>query len=243
MNKIIYSVDVEKDLHGSSYKGVKEGLVEFEKICDKNGILPVLFVTGECLKSNGGLFKRLAKKGWEISFHGFSHERFDDLTLSEKEREIKSSLALWKKVLGFNPRGFRAPQHSIDDTTLDLLEKYGFEYDSSYTPLNLLQLFFFPGRAKLWIKSFLSPLNEYRIRKNLVERPCSSLILPFVSLIVRILPVSLMRAYVKMLKLIYTKPMFYAHSWDFIKLRESRIDRAFTSQAFIRKLDKIMELE
>ncbi len=163
------------------------------------------------------------------------------MSLKEKEEELKKTLAVFKKYLKIKPKGFRAPQHSIDKETLDLLEKYKFEYDSSYTPLNLLQLAFFPKRIKSWLKLFFSPLNEYKIRKNLKELPVSSLVIPFVSLTVRVFPKSVMLAYVKLIKLFYKRPMFYAHSWDFIELKGSRIDGFLNHNLFTRKLEYIMK--
>ncbi|MDO8460291.1 MAG: polysaccharide deacetylase family protein [Nanoarchaeota archaeon] len=238
-----YTIDVEPDLHDHQYKGITEGLKKFEKICDKHKIKPILFVTADCIKKYPEIFKRLEKKGWEISLHGFTHKRFDDIPYKEKEDEIKQSLTYWKKYLNSKPKGFRAPQHSIDEDTLDLLEKYGFEYDSSQTPLNFLQLLFFPHKFPLWIKSFLTPRNPYKIRKNLYEYPPSALKIPFVSLTVRVLPKPFLRAYIALIKAFHTHPMFYAHSWDFIKLPESRIDRTFPYTKLLDKLDYIISLE
>ena len=240
MAGIIYSFDVEEELHGGGYARLEESVARIESICDKSGIKPVLFVTGGCIKKNASLFKRLLKKGWEISFHGMSHKRFDDMTFSGKEKEIKEGIAIFKRCLGIKPKGFRAPQHSIDEETLDLLEKHGFEYDSSFTPLNLLQLFFFPKRWKTWLKGFFSPLNPYKIRKNLYELPPSSLVIPFVSLAIRVLPMFMLKPYVWLAKKCFKKPVFYAHSWDFIKMKESRIDSFFGHEIFISKLDRIM---
>ena len=242
-NKITFTVDVEPDLHNESqYEGITEGLKRFESICDKNNIKPVLFVTANCIKKYPKIFKALHKKGWEISLHGLTHKRFDEMPFSEKEHEIKESIRIFKKYIGTAPKGFRAPQHSIDDKTLDLLEKYKIKYDSSYTPLNLLQLFFFPRKFRLWLKTFFSPLNPYKIRKNLLEIPPSSMLVPFVSLTLRVLPKWCLFFYVKNIKFICRHPVFYAHSWDFIKLEKSRIDRTFSHTKLLNKLDYIMSI-
>ena len=96
-NKIIFSVDVEKDINQDSFNGVLIGLKNFENICDKNNIRPVLFVTGEVLEKFSKIFKRLYKKGWEISSHGYTHKRFDDLSNAEKEKEIQKIVKLYSK--------------------------------------------------------------------------------------------------------------------------------------------------
>ncbi|MBI3334515.1 polysaccharide deacetylase family protein [Candidatus Pacearchaeota archaeon] len=241
MNRITYSVDVEPDLHGSGYRGVNQGLVKFEKLCDAHKVKPVLFVTADCIKQNPRLFLRLQKKGWDVSLHGFTHTRFDEMSMNEKEREISQSLLYWKKYLKSKPKGFRAPQHSIDDETLDLLEKHGFQYDSSYTPLNAFQFLFFPRKLFLNLRSFFSPLQPYRIREKLREVPSSALLLPFVSLTIRFLPRWLISIYIHLIHLIYRQPVFYAHSWDFISQKDSRIDRLVSHNSFIKKLAYCME--
>ena len=41
MGKLIFSVDVEPDIHKNTFKSIKEGLPVFEKLCDKYKIKPV----------------------------------------------------------------------------------------------------------------------------------------------------------------------------------------------------------
>lgn len=241
--KLIYTVDVELDLHDNGNRSVSQGLLRFEKICDKHKVKPVLFVVGGIVKKNKKILKRLSKKGWDISLHGYSHIRFDDLSYKEKEQEIKKSLEVFKKELGIKPKGFRAPQHSFDSETLDLLQKYGFEYDSSYFPLNLMQLAFFPKRLENWFKGFFSKTSCYEIKPGLKEIPTSSFILPYVSLVFRILPIWKIKMMRFFIRLIYEKPMFYCHSWDFVDLPESRIDKLIGHDKFLDKLDKIMETD
>lgn len=241
-NKIIFTIDVEKDIHSGLYIGVSEGLKKFEALADKHKIKPILFVNADCIVKYPEIFKRLSKKSWEISLHGFSHRRFDDLPFDEKEKEIKSSIEVFEKYLHFKPRGFRAPQHSIDNQTLDLLEKYHFEYDSSFTPFNLLQLLFFPKRFKLWFWQFFSRPNPYFIRRRLEEIPVSSLLIPPVSLLARVFPKPILRIYFFILQRIFKKSIFYAHSWDFIEVKGSRIDRKFSHTRFLEGLDYIMSI-
>jgi len=243
MGNVIFSIDVEPDLHSLKYEGVIKGIKKFERLCDKNNIKPVLFVTADCIKKHGAIFKKLNKKGWEISSHGLSHRRFDEMSYKEKEFEIKESLRIFKKYLNIRPKGFRAPQHSIDSETLDLLDKYKFEYDSSYAPLNLFQLIFFPRKVGLWFKQFFSRINPYKIRRNLSEIPTAALLIPFISLSIRIAPLFLLKLYVPLIKKIYKNPVFYAHSWDFIELKKSKIDRFFSHKKLIQKLGEIMENE
>ena len=236
----MWSVDVEEDLHTGKHGGIVLGLRRFEKICDRKKVRPVLFVVGTLVKKHKSLLRRLHRKGWEISCHGYSHSRMDDLSSSEKRKELERCVAVWKKELGFSPKGFRAPQHSIDGETLDLLAELGFRYDSSKTPLNVLQLLFFPSRLGNWLGHFFSWPWRHRIRPGLVERPVVGLGIPPVSLFVRIFPVWLVRAYFGFLGLMFSEVVFYAHSWDFIEMKASGVDRRWSYKLLLRKLEKVM---
>jgi peptidoglycan/xylan/chitin deacetylase (PgdA/CDA1 family) len=242
-NEITFTVDVEPDLYTGNNLGISQGLKKFEKICDKHGVTPILFVVASTIKNNKDVYRRLQAKGWEISLHGYTHKRFDDLSYQEKEKEIQMSLQAFHKFLGNRPKGFRAPQHSIDSDTLDLLEKYNFQYDSSFTPLNFMQFLFFPKRPISALRLFFSNPFPRKIRKNLKEIPVPSFIIPPVSLVIRVLPKWALYIYFKIIKTIYKIPVFYAHSWDFIEMPKSRIDRRLGHEKFLTKLDYVMSLK
>jgi len=241
MKNILFSIDVEPDLHTNNYKSLIDGIPKIVYLLDKYNIKATFFVTCDCIEKYPKIFRQLIKQGHEIALHGYRHERFDYLTLKQKEESIKKSIFCFKKYLNIKPKGFRAPQHSIDNETLSLLEKYNFKYDSSYHPLNLLQLFFFPKKIKLWWKLFFSPLNPYKIRKNLIEIPTSSFIIPFVSLTVRVMPLFLLKFYIKIIKIFYKMPIFYAHSWDFIEIKESKTTKLCSNKKFEKNLEEFLK--
>lgn len=233
--------DVEADLHKNTYLGVTKGLARVLKILDKHKIKATFFTTCDALEKNPKAFQRLKKQGHEIALHGYEHVRFDDLTSRQKENQLKKAITVFRKHLNQKPRGFRAPQHSIDNETLKLLEKYDFKYDSSKAPLNILQFFFFPRKLELNLEQFFSIPVRYKIGK-LTEIPASSLLVPFVSLVPRIFPRALQRAYVSFLDRAFRDIVFYAHSWDFIELKDSRLDREFSYTNVISNLDYLIAL-
>jgi len=242
MKKIVLSFDTEPDLHSGKYLGITEGLAEIKKILDNNNIKATFFVTCDCIEKYPKIFEDIIKQGHEIALHGYRHERFDSISRVEKEEQIKKSILCFKKHLGINPKGFRAPQHSIDKETLNLLEKYNFKYDSSYHPLNFLQLIFFPTKIKLWSRLFFSPIQKYKIRKNLYELPPSSLFIPAASLIFRVFPLFLIKIYFNILKIFNQNIIVYFHSWDFIKIPKSRLDRRFPHTRVISNLDYLIKI-
>lgn len=239
---ISISFDIEPDLYTGSYKGVIEGIAVILRLLNKYNIKATFFITCDCLEKYPEIFKILKRNGHEVALHAYRHTRFDELSLKEKEKHLRKAITCFKKYLGFSPLGFRAPQLSIDNETLDLLEKYGFKYDSSYAPLNFMQLFFFPSKFNSWMRSFFSKADKYKIRKNLAEIPTTSLVLPFVSLIFRVFPCSFNKLFFNLLRATHGDTIFYAHSWDFIDLPQSRIARVWPKERLIKNLDCFLSI-
>ena len=238
--KVSLSFDVEPDLHSDGFIGITEGLGKISRILDKHNVKATFFTTCDCIEKYPKIFQQLKSQGHEIASHGYRHVRFDDLTMVEKEESIRKSIEVFNKYLKQHPKGFRAAQHSIDEHTAKLLSKYNFKYDSSKTPLNSLQLLFFPKRLKNNLINFFSNPRKHKIH-SLYEIPTSSLGLPFVSIIPRTFPKFLQKIYMNTLPFIYREAVFYAHSWDFIEIPQSKIDRNFPHTRVIENLDFMID--
>jgi peptidoglycan/xylan/chitin deacetylase (PgdA/CDA1 family) len=239
--KISMSFDVEPDLHTGEFKGITHGLLNLVQILDKHYIKATFFTTADCIEKYPQIFRKLKLNGHEIASHGYRHHRFDNLSINEKENSIKKTIEVFNKYLGENPRGFRAPQHSIDKDTLKLLSNYSFKYDSSKTPFNILQIIFFPNKIRSNLINFFSNPKKHKVG-NIYEIPTTAVLIPFVSIIPRVFPKVFIKIYLNFLKLFFDEMIFYAHSWDFIELPKSRIDRHFSYKRLIKNIDFIIEL-
>ena len=84
------------------------------------------FIVAEVYDWHPELIEKIQEKGHEIGFHSYSHTRLlnKDILIDE----LKKSSKFIKK---FKPRGFRAPQIFLTADSFSILEKHGFEYDSS----------------------------------------------------------------------------------------------------------------
>lgn len=230
------SFDIEPDIHEETTLGITEGINTLLELLNKQGIKATFFTTCDVLEKHPEIFQKLQQEGHEIASHGYRHVRYEQLTLEEKKEHLRKSEQVFLKILGKKARGFRAPQHSIDDETLNLLAENNYKYDSSRTPLNFLQLIFFPKHWKEWKKD-QGKNKTYMIRENLKEIPPTSLIIPFVSLTLRILPKPILWMYLTLLRKTTPTIVFYAHSWDFIKLPKSKIDKTFSHKLLLKRLD------
>jgi len=237
MKTCFVSIDVE---HDASTQGAKtfQGIDSVGRILDifeKFNIPTTLFVTGDVLEKYGDKVKEWAKK-YEIASHSFSHIYFNELSDFSKEEDIKKFIAIYGRILGARPLGFRAPSHVIDEYTFGLLAQYGFTYDSSVVPhYPYFKMYRGYGGIAPTVPYIPQPHN---IRKReamggkgrILEIPVSGQILgiPLAGAWIRKLPIPLY----KILFVLY-KPDFITlsmHSWDALDAR------------FLPKLIKILEI-
>ena len=64
----------------------------------------------------------------EIAIHGYKHVRYPFLSPRQQALEFRRAIQIFKELkIPFN--GFRAPYNAYSETTMELVEKYGFEWD------------------------------------------------------------------------------------------------------------------
>ncbi len=68
----------------------------------------------------------------EVFCHGVCHERLDGMSLEEERDLLGRQVAAYVETFGFRPRGYRAPSGPTTPNTLELLDEFGFVWDSSY---------------------------------------------------------------------------------------------------------------
>jgi len=137
---------------------VPEAIFPLLKLLKKFNIKATFFVLGKVAEKYPGIIKKIYSEGHEIASHGYSHKTLNSLDREEFEKEIILSVELLEKITGKRPIGFRAPDFTLSNKTkwvLEILEKYGFKYDSSI----------FPFRTPLYGSS-KAPLRIYKISKE-----------------------------------------------------------------------------
>lgn len=239
MRTISVSVDVEPDLYSKKYIGITEGLKKLEKLLNKRGIKATFFVTCDCIIKHPRVFQNLLKKGHEIALHGYTHKRFKDLTTKQKKEQIEKSIKCFEKYLKLKPKGFRAPQHAIDNETLDLLQQYGFIYDSSYSPWNFYHILF-PKKIKINYSDNFKKKRIEKIRKNLYEVPIGTLVLPFSALTIRSTKTFALKKFLTLIKM-SRNPVFMMHSWDLIPIKESKLYKKCPLECFLKKFEIFLD--
>ncbi|KAL8761460.1 MAG: hypothetical protein Q9184_002417 [Pyrenodesmia sp. 2 TL-2023] len=138
------------------------------------------FIPGHSMETFPAEVKQIVESGCEIGLHGYSHE------IGRTNRCID----LATQLTGKKPIGYRAPLYQIRETTISLLEKHGFEYDSSLThhdsqpyPLPLTSPIHPPDFSKpasTWMHPTLLPQSltspapsSFPTSSTLIEIPCN----------------------------------------------------------------------
>ena len=141
----ILSFDIEEFFHIEYAKNSR-----VEKVFRTDFILPQIldlldqyntkatfFVVGEIAERCPDVLKKINRRGHEIAFHSYDHQRLCFKKQKQFEIEFKKFDELIESTTGLRCLGFRAPSFSVSDQTAWLyptLERLGLLYDSSVFP-------------------------------------------------------------------------------------------------------------
>ena len=147
------------------------GVVGSKRILDlvkAHSIPTTWFVPGFTIETYPAACEAVVKGGHEIGHHSWAHIPPASQTLEEEEADMLRATAAIKQLTGGRAVGYRSPSWDLSENTLNLLLKYGFEYDSSmmggdYHP--------YPVRAGDQVK--LGDLIKFGKETSLIEMPIS----------------------------------------------------------------------
>lgn len=111
------------------------------KVLKKHDVKATFFVLGIVAEKYPDYVKSIFEEGHEIGSHAYTHTEVYNLGKEKFEEELKLSTSLLKSITHEQPLGFRAPCFSVNQSTswvFELLEKYGYRYDSSIFPIKTM---------------------------------------------------------------------------------------------------------
>src|ERR1051325_11315566 len=107
------------------------------KMLDRYQIPATFFMTAVDAMLHPDMLAAILKSGrHEVGVHGWIHEFTPRLAEGEEERLLDQAIAFLTKATGKRPVGYRAPSWAFSASTLDLIQKKGFVYDSSLQALD-----------------------------------------------------------------------------------------------------------
>ena len=117
--------------------GAESGMPRILAMLDRFQVPATFFMTGVDAMLHPDMVAGDQKSGrHEIGVHGWIHELPTRLSEAEEERLLDQAIAYLTKATGKKPDGYRAPSWAFSTSTLDLIIKKGFLYDSSLQALD-----------------------------------------------------------------------------------------------------------
>lgn len=110
--------------------GARVGVPRLLDLLRAEQIRATFFIPGHTVESYPDETLAILEAGHEIAHHSYAHIAPSEQTPDAERRDMERALAALAAI-DVRPAGYRAPgDHS--PRTLELLEEYGFRYDSSY---------------------------------------------------------------------------------------------------------------
>ncbi len=103
-------------------------------LLEKHRVRATFFIVGELAERQPALVAEVARRGHEIGYHTYAHQRLAEFTPENFRADLRRGRALLREKTGADVRGFRAPSWSLTDETrwaLPILKEEGFTYDAS----------------------------------------------------------------------------------------------------------------
>jgi peptidoglycan/xylan/chitin deacetylase (PgdA/CDA1 family) len=117
--------------------GAESGMPRILTMLDRYNIPATFFMTAVDAMLHPDMLAAVLKSGrHEVGVHGWIHEFPPRLEDGEEERLLDRAIAYLTKATGKRPVGYRAPSWAFSPSTLDLIQKKGFVYDSSLQALD-----------------------------------------------------------------------------------------------------------
>ncbi len=177
------TVDLENDLRSDRCLSMHKVVPKLLDFFDDKKIKATFFTVSCLLDKYESEIKEISKKH-EIASHSVTHSWINS---ENADYEIGESMKKFKEF-GFDVLGFRAPKFITTSNHFELLEKYGYKYDSSFST-------FYPNKLKL--------INNQGIQS--FSFPVLNSGLPYLKLLH---PIS---------KLLPRPKIFYLHPWEFLE--------------------------
>ena len=114
---------------------IVKGIDKILEFLRKHDTYATFFMVGEILEKFPDILDKILENGHEIGFHTMYHSRLDSDNFQEK---FSKELDDFARLTNNKSKGFRAPTFSLNENcswVIDVLEEFGYVYDSSIMPV------------------------------------------------------------------------------------------------------------
>jgi peptidoglycan/xylan/chitin deacetylase (PgdA/CDA1 family) len=111
--------------------GPHVGVPRILELLKRHDIVGSWFIPGHTLETYPDACQRVINMGHEIGHHGWTHRPPASLTPEQEEEELVRANEVIHALTGRYPKGYRSPSWDLSPSSVELMLKHGFTYDSS----------------------------------------------------------------------------------------------------------------
>ena len=129
----------------------------------------LFFMVGEILEKFPDILDKILENGHEVGFHTMYHSRLDSDNFQEKFAKELEDFAI---LTNNKSKGFRAPTFSLNEKSswvIDILEKYGYLYDSSIVPTKNYYVWKILMHQRILIKLLVIHYMKIMLTEKIIE--------------------------------------------------------------------------
>ena len=208
-----FAVPTEMIRNQKEREEISSNVDEVLGFLDAHQVKGTFFILGIIAEEQPHVVRRIADQGHEIASHSYEHFRLYDMNPNAAQEAVSRSKKVLEDVAGQRVIGFRAPDFSINQNTLGLLDTIsdaGFEYDCSLVPIS--------GHDVYGVRD-VTP-TVHKLANGLIEWPATTFRLLSKSIpalgggYFRLYPLFLSEAILKSYERRRLAAMFYLHPYE-----------------------------
>jgi peptidoglycan-N-acetylglucosamine deacetylase len=112
--------------------GAQIGVYRILDVLERYGVKATFFIPGFDAERYPAAMEAIASAGHEVAGRGYAYEDFSALTNEEQHAALERGEAVFQRVFGRKPSGFRAPDGLMTMETRGILAERGYRYDSTW---------------------------------------------------------------------------------------------------------------
>ncbi len=102
-----------------------------------NKIQATFFILGWIAERLPNLVREIHARGHEVASHGYNHNFCNEQSHDDLKKDLTDSKKLLEDIIGESVFGYRAPNFSISNDVIRIIEECGYLYDSSYNSFSM----------------------------------------------------------------------------------------------------------
>src|SRR5712692_2237964 len=110
---------------------IRAGIPRIFGLLEKHEIPATFMVPGQVIDDHPATCREIAQHRVEIGYHGYHHESVLDASIEDERELMRRGIGRIEDLFDTQPKGNRSPPFALGPNTADLLEEFGFAYDSS----------------------------------------------------------------------------------------------------------------